>query len=110
MGELEVGVPQISCLGPLLFLIYIKDLPKTTKGKVSMYAHDISKLESAINEDLELYHSSLKRNKLSLNVARTRSMLICKKSRRKILNSNYDNLNLLIHDRLLESVNLIKIS
>ena len=66
VGELEVGVPQGSCLGPLLFLIFIDDLPKTTQVKVPMYAddtslchmsNDISKLESAINEDLELLHT-----------------------------------------------------
>ena len=37
-----------------------------------------------------------------------KSMLICTKSRRKILNSNDDKLNLLIHDRELESVDVLK--
>ena len=35
-------------------------------------------------------------------------MLICTKSRRKILNSNDDKLNLLIRDRELESIDVIK--
>ena len=108
LGKLEVGVPQGSCFRSLLFFIYINDLPKTIRGKVSMYAHDnslchisndISKLEYAINEDLELLDNWLKGNKLSLNVAKTKSMLTCTKSRRKILNSNDDKLNLLIRDR-----------
>ena len=57
MGEIEVGVSQGSCFGPLLSLVCIKDLPKVTQGKVSMYAdntnlcfmsNDISKLETAV--------------------------------------------------------------
>ena len=71
-------------------------------------SNDISKLESAINEYLELLDYWLKGNKLSLNEAETKSVLICTKSKQKILNSNDDKLDLLIHDRELQSVDVIE--
>ena len=117
MGQLEACVPQGSCLGALLFLIYINDLPNTIQGKVAMYtdntslchmSNDISKLEFAISEDAQLLDNCLKGKKLSLNVAKTKSMLMCTKSRQKILDSNEDKLNLLIRDRELESFDVIK--
>jgi len=45
---------------------------------------DISHLESAINEDLQLLDNVLKGNELSLNVANMKSMLTCTRSRRKL--------------------------
>ena len=50
LENVEVGVPQGSCLGPLLFLIYINDLPLAVRGStVSMYADDTSLCHQAMN-------------------------------------------------------------
>ena len=62
IGDIEVGVPQGLCLGPLLILVYINDLPQAIQdSNVSMYADDTSlcyqshvltRLNEAINSDL----------------------------------------------------------
>ena len=118
LEKIDVGVPQGSCLGPLLFLISINDLPHAVQNSVvSMYADDtslcyqasdIETLNKAINNDLLQLETWLKGNKLSLNVAKTNSMLISTKQKHKILKNRDEDLKLKIRKKELEVIQKTK--
>ena len=82
----NITVPQGSVLGPLLATIYINDLPSCNLfSKPRMYADDTTLttsaedpcgLEHKMNYDMNLIQSWLSANKLTLNVKKTKYMLI----------------------------------
>ena len=85
LEKINFGVPQGPCLGLLLFLIINDLLLALDSSNVNMYADDISiycssksisSINNAVNKDLKSLKSWLDENKLSLNVAKTQSILI----------------------------------
>ena len=70
---------------------------------------DLSRVNEALNEDLSPLDAWLISNKLSLNVAKTKSMLVSTKAKRKALNTSNQNLQVKINGTELEIVSKIKL-
>ena len=104
IGTIQHGVPQGSILGPLLFLLYINDISKSSDilkfflfadDTTVFYSADPSDLnsENILNTELEKVSCWLAANKLSLNVKKSNFLHFHRgKAPKTVLNIKINNI------------------
>ena len=93
VSSISCGVPQGSILGPLLFFIYVIDMPMAVKCDLFLYADDtclvfqsknVKDIEKQLNEDFANICDWFVDNKLSIHFGEDKTKSILFASKRKI--------------------------
>ena len=108
---IECGVPQVSVLGPLLYIIYTYDLSDTLNCvKSILFAHDITlyyssstvpHLYKTMIRDLNSLTDWFQANKFSQNVSKTNHMIFSS------INSQHITMEIKLTNKIISKINCV---
>ena len=112
-SNITCGIPQGSIVGPLLFLIYVNDMPQAVKSNLFLYADnsclifqgkDVIEIEKQLNGNFTNICERFVDNRLSIHFGEDKTKSIIFASKHKIkkvskLKINYKNIQIKQHER-----------